>query len=382
MNAMRIILPYLIRDTDLRGNDRYYVRRHGRKIRIGETPGTEAFAKAYSEALDALTASALSDHRRDKNFAPKGSLGWLAALYFTSAEFRRLAAQSQVNRRSIIEECLREPLKPGSPDIMSGVPLGVLSAKHIMVLRDRRAGAPGAANNRRKYLSSMFGWAVENGLLKANPARDVRSIRYASAGFHTWTVEEVRQFEAFYPVGSKARLALALMLYLGVRRGDVVTLGKQHVKDGWIRFVPKKTRYRREMISEKPVLPELGRIIAASPCGDMTFLVTQAGAPFTAKGFGGRMRDWCDKASLPHCSAHGLRKAGATLAAQGGATDRQLMALFDWSSASQATTYTRAADRRHLAGEAGQILSDQMENKSVPLSVPLTVPLRKRHDKS
>jgi hypothetical protein len=42
--------------------------------------------------------------------------------------------------------------------------------------------------------------------------------------FHAWTPDELKQFEAHHKVGTKARLALALMLYLGVRRGDVVTL--------------------------------------------------------------------------------------------------------------------------------------------------------------
>jgi hypothetical protein len=80
----------------------------------------------------------------------------------------------------------------------------------------------------------MFGWAVEESLMHLNPACEIRRIRYASGGFHTWTVEEVRQFETRHPIGSKARLAFALLLFLGVRRGDLVTLGRQHVKNGWL----------------------------------------------------------------------------------------------------------------------------------------------------
>jgi integrase len=87
-----------------------------------------------------------------------------------------------------------------------------------------------------------------------NPAREVRKVRYATAGFHTWSVDEVRQFEERHPIGTKARLALALLLYLGVRRGDVVTLGRQHVKDGRLRMVPRKTRHERLEPSLKPVL--------------------------------------------------------------------------------------------------------------------------------
>jgi integrase len=207
----------------------------------------------------------------------------------------------------------------------------------------------------------MFGWAVENGLMRVNPAREVRKVRYATDGFHTWTAEEVRQFEAQHPIGTKARLALALLLFLGVRRGDVVTLGRQHVRDGWLRMVPRKMRHKRRAISEKPILPVLAEIIAQSPTGDLTFLVTDFGKPFTAAGFGGWFRGRCDEAGLPHCTAHGLRKAGATIAAENGATDRQLMALYDRTTAAQANVYTAAADRKRLANEAARHVASRSE---------------------
>ena len=235
---------------------------------------------------------------------------------------------------------------------MRDCPIAVLSPAHIKMLRDRKAAKPGAANNRRKYLSSMFGWAVDCSQMRANPAREIRRVRYATSGFHSWTVEEVRQFEERHPIGTKARLALALLLFLGVRRGDVVTLGRQHVKAGWLRMVPRKTRHRRLEISEKPVLPVLAEILARSPTGALTFLETEYGRRSRRTGFGGWFRKRCDEAGLPHCSAHGLRKAGATIAAENGATDRQLMALYDWTTREQANAYTAAANRKRLAGDA------------------------------
>jgi integrase len=357
---VRIDFPYLISDVDRHGTRRYYVRRGGKKVRVRQKLGTEGFAQAYVDARHAL------DHGEGHAIlkgAPAGSFGWLAASYFVSTEFKALGAKSQVTRRLVIEGCLREPLKPASRDLMRNCPISALAAKHVKMLVDRRAGQPGAANNRRKYLSAMLGWAVQCGLVRSNVARDVRRVAYASDGFHTWTVDEVRQFETKHPIGSKARLAMALMLYLGVRRGDVVTLGRQHVKGDWVRMVPLKTRYRRQRISEKPILPVLAGVIAGSPVGNMTFLVTAYGKPFTANGFGSWFRDRCNEAGLPHCTAHGLRKAGATIAAENGATDRMLMALYDWETANQATAYTRAADRKRLAGEAASMIAtDQSAN--------------------
>lgn len=356
MRPMKLDLPYLSPETDRHGKPRLYVRRHGRRVRLREAAGSPEFLMAYSGALDALAALAGVKGPERLTAAPRGSLGWLGAQYFGSAEFQGLDPVSQRTRRAIVEECLREPRKPGSRDLMRDCPITVLSAAHVQMLRDRRADRKGAANNRLKYLSALFGWAIEARHMTRNPAADVRPLKYASTGFYSWTVEDVHQFEARHPIGSKARLALALLLFTGARRGDVVTFGRQHIKDGWLRFVPRKTRYRRNTMSEKPVIPELARIIEATPGGDLTFLVSEYSRPFTAAGFGNWFRKRCDEAGLPRCTAHGLRKAGATRAAEAGATERQLMAIFDWTSVHQATVYTASADRRRLTGEAMKLL--------------------------
>lgn len=363
--TMKLELPYLVRDQDRHGNWRIFARKGGRKIRIRETPGTEAFARAYSDAMDALNGPA---PERGPRKAPAGTLAWLAALYFASSEFKALNARSQATRRGVLEKCLLEPLKPGSKDQMWACPVNRLSTRHMQMLRDRKVGKPGAANNRLKYLSAMLGWAVEAKHIATNVARDAKPVRYATGGFYTWTDADVVKFEERHPVGTKARLALALLLYTGVRRDDVVHLGRQHIKGSSLVFVPRKTRHLRAEPSVKPVLPELERILKASPTGDMTFLTTEYGRAFTAAGFGAWFRKRCNEAELPQCTAHGLRKAGATRAAERGATDRQLMALFDWTSSSQATTYTKKADKTRLAAEAAKLL-DRSENAECPTSV-------------
>ena len=239
---------------------------------------------------------------------------------------------------------------------MGECPINRVDAKIIRVIRDRKAAFPAAANNRLKYLSAMFAWAIEAGHLQRNPARDVKRLKYASDGFHTWTEEEVRQFETRHPQGSKASLALALLLYTGVRRGDVVLLGRQHIQGQTLRFVPSKTRYKSVEALELPILEELAQELKFAPKGSLTFLLTEYGKPFVKEGFGNWFRKRCDEAGLPQCSAHGLRKAGATRAAENGATDRQLMAIFGWTTAVQASTYTKKASKKRLAKDAGRLL--------------------------
>jgi integrase len=366
---MKFQLPYVVSDPDRHGNPRLYVRRHGRKVRIRQEPGTEGFLQAYHEALRALEPQGSPPPHEIKR-ARAGSLGWLAARYLASTEFGGLDPTSRRRRRAIIEECLREPLRPGAKEIMRDCPVAALTAAHVKMLRDRKAAKPAAANNRRKWLSAMFAWAVEDGLMHINPTRDVRRIRYVTTGFHTWTVDEALRFEAHHPVGTKPRLAFALMLYLGVRRSDAARIGPKHVKGDLqavaahqagvtasIRFVPRKTRKKKSEPSEKPILPVLAEVLVASKVGEFTFLITKDGKPYTDAGLGNAMRDWCDEAGLPECTAHGLRKVGAALAAESGATDRELMALFDWSSQQQANTYTAAASRKRLAGRAAKLIT-------------------------
>jgi integrase len=105
-----------------------------------------------------------------------------------------------------------------------------------------------------------------------------------------------------------------------------------------------------------PIPPALQRIIEASPTGDLAFLVTEYGRPFSAAGFGIRFREWCNEAGLPECSAHGLRKFAATSLAEAGASAHQLMSWFGWRSLKEAETYTRAANQKKLAASVVSLI--------------------------
>jgi integrase len=359
---MDISLPYLWAGRDRRGCRVLYVRRNGKYARLKERPGSPEFFAAYHAACARLGVGADKPERSGRQPFPRGTLGWLGVQYFKSEEFKALDPKSQKNRRGVLEECFRKPHKDDDPEPMGFCPLTSLAARHIQRLRDIKvaAGLKGAANNRRKYLSAMCAWAVDGAkppLLRSNPCRDVKRVKHVTEGFHTWSLEEIAKFEARWPVGTKPRLALALLLFTGARREDMVTLGRQHVSGGWLRYSPKKMLYRRARQSEKPWLPCLAAIVEQSPCGDLTFLITEYGKPFSEAGFGNWFREQCNAAGLPQCTAHGLRKAGATLLADEGATVHQLMAIYDWDSLSVAEKYTRAANRKRLAGEALPLLA-------------------------
>lgn len=349
----RIELPFLRVDRDRHGVTRYYFRRSGRSIRLRHPPGSDQFMAAYREAL-AETAPA----EKAASGPQTQTLKWLGFRFRESGEFKRLDATSQRLKWNVLVACFDEPLAQGSNAKMGDCPLSVFGPQHVKVLRDRKADKLGASKNRLKHLGTLFSWAVANGEAKFNPVRDIKALKYASDGYYTWTVDEVRQFAECHPPGTKACLALALLFCTGQRRQDVVKFGPQHVRHGVLQYIPTKTLLRKvePVIFKMP--PELEQIISMSPIGTTTFLRTEYGLPFTDKGFSNWFKDRCKEAGLPHCSAHGLRKALATAAADSGASEHQLMALLGWSDAKMASRYTRRANRKRLADAASAGVSE------------------------
>jgi integrase len=237
----------------------------------------------------------------------------------------------------------------------------MMRSKHVRKLRDEKAELPGAARNRLKALKALFRWAVEEELAQHDPTFGVKPIAYVSKPHHSWTLEEVEQYERHYPVGTKARLALALLLYTSWRREDAPRLGPQHIyktklADGSIekriKYRQAKNEARNPVDMDIPLHPDLAAIIDATSSGHLTFLITEYGKPFTPNGFGNRFKDWCRQANLPHCSTHGLRSATATRLAEGGASPHEIMAITGHQTLEEVEHYTRAATKRGLADSA------------------------------
>ncbi len=135
-----------------------------------------------------------------------------------------------------------------------------------------------------------------------------------------------------------------------------------------LRMIREKNKLNNPKDRNIRMLPALRAELDACPSGQLVYLATEFGRPYASpKAFGNRFKAWCKQAGLPHCSAHGLRKAAATFAAEDGATAHELMALFGWTTLKQAENYTRKADKKKL-GDSGMNHMDQdyTANESVP----------------
>lgn len=357
--AMKFRLKYVVEDTDRHGNVRLYYRRNGRKTRLRGPAGSPEFLLDYRAAA-AEPKPLINKTEQTGRVVPR-SIRWLCVQYFKSAMFQELDPRTQKVRRAILERFCQNK---GDGD----KPFALLLHRHIRVRRDEMADRPEAANSMVKALRQLYRFALRYDHHDDNPADKVEYLKGNADGFHSWSLAEIEKFENTHAIGTPARLALALALYTGQRRADLVVFGKQHVRDGWLIFTQHKGRNRSPVRLEIPIIQELQTIIDQAPTGDLTFLVTAFNRPFTSNGFGNRFRKWCDEAGLSNCSVHGLRKAAAARLAELGCTEQEIMSITGHRTSKEVTRYTRAASQKTRAESALRRMSaEQTPDKSVPL---------------
>jgi integrase len=341
-------------NTDQHGKRRVRFRKSGFTTYITGTPWSEDFMRQLAAALDGVKAQA-SNIGADRT--KPGSLNALCVSYYRSPEFRGLKLSTQAVRRNVIERFRNEH---------GDKPLARLGRAHIKEIIGAKANTPEAANNLLKVLRVLLGYAVSIDMIASNPAIGVQRYRNHGDGHHTWTEAEVTRFQARHPIGTRAHLALSLLLYSAQRRGDVIRMGWQHVSGNAIAVRQEKTNTPLMI----PMHPELVAVLSSVPKTNLTFLVTERGAPFTPAGFGNWFRDRCNEAGLPQCSAHGLRKLAATRLANAGCSTDHIKAITGHRSLSEVARYTKAADQARLARQAINMqLGSEHEQK---LSSPQT----------
>lgn len=338
MEDMARKYDHAVRQKTRHGKVVWYFRRgHGKRIRLPDEYGSPEFEAAYEAALYNLPKP-----QATKSKAQYGSLQWLVDRYMDSAEWSNSAPSTKTTKLAILKRILAQS---GSVDISR------ITAQTIREGRNRRSQTPDAANRFIKTLSPIFKFGVESGFMTSNPCAGVSKFRVKSTGgFATWTGEEIQRFADFHPIGTNARLAFDLLRFTGLRRSDLIRLGRQHERNGDFVLRTKKTN----TLLELPIIPELRQTLDQSSTGDLTYLVTAYGRPFRDAGFGNWFKSHCVRAGVTgdKKNAHGIRKHAATALAENGASGPQLMAIFGWTSLKQADVYIQAANRRIMAREA------------------------------
>lgn len=327
--------PFLSHERNRHGTPVWYVRVRGKRIRIREPYGTPEFDAAYQAAL-----SGNATVKKPAAAVAAGTLRWLIDQYRDTAAWQR--ELSNATRRQ------RDNIYRGVITSAGDKPFALIAKPDIERGREKRSATPHQARHFLDAMRGLFRWAAKQGHIKTDPTACVEDpTRPDSAGFKPWNDDDVAAYEQRWPIGTRQRVWLDVLLYTGLRRGDAVRLGKQHIRRGTATLTTEKTGTEVAL----PILPVLQRTLDAGPCGDLAFIVGARGRPFTKESFGNKFREACGAAGVSK-SAHGLRKIAAIRCAENEATVPQMNAIFGWSGSRMALHYIEAANRKKMAAEA------------------------------
>lgn len=358
MDMPRTMPPYLQRHATRHGKTAWYVRVPGGKLtRVRGEFGTPEFETQYAAALGGQPIA-------KPGVARSGSLRWLWGRYRESAAWEKLKLATRRQRENIMSHVLAA----GGDE-----PFTALKRKNIEESLDARRKTPCQARNFLDAMKGLFRWALKNDHVKVDPTVGVENPqRKKTKGFPAWTEADVAAYQKRFPLGAKERVWLDMILYTGPRRGDVFRLGKQHrrilkdVAGKEVPFIVFHTEKGGEMIEVAiPILPVLQETLDAGPCGDLTFIVSAYGRPFTSKeAFGNAFSKAARLAGIKK-SAHGVRKIAATTVADNGGTIHQMMAIFGWTTVAMPELYTKEANRRRLAREGTHLLGGRTGGEQI-----------------
>jgi integrase len=321
--------PYI----DSRGELRAQFRRPGYPMHGANLPlplWSEEFMAVYTKAMSGKP----KDGGAGQSKTVPGSFSDLIASYYQTPGFLSLAPITRKTYRNDMERFRKEH---GDKRVAK------LTTDHIEALIAGKADRPAAANRLRKSLKILMAYAVKKKFRADNPTIGVKKLRHRSTGFRTWTEEEIAVFYNAYPKGTRARLAMDLLLHTAQRRSDVIRMGWQNVRDGFLTIRQSKTGTEVAI----PVTGRFADVLGSLKRDNMTFLMTAQGKPFTEAGFTNWFRKRVKEAGLPvGLSPHGLRKAACVRLADVGRSATDIMAISGHRNLAEVQTYVEAANRK------------------------------------
>jgi integrase len=325
-------LPYIRTYRDRHGRLRRYFRRRGRP----DTPlpgevGSEEFMSTYQAALGTVP--------KQRSPHAAGTLSRLVEDYHQSVEFFNLKQSSRSRYRLILDSIAQRD----GHRLVRDMPRD----KVRKILQEIGATKPGKANLTQKVLRVLMQYAIDTGWRNDNPVAGIKSYRLGTR--HTWSDDELAAYEARWPLGTRERLAYALLLYTGQRVGDVVRMRRQDISNGRINVVQQKTGAALSI----PIHPRLQEALKAGPIRGFQLIGDQHGRGITPPALTKAMMRAAAAAGLDRqCLPHGLRKACLRRLAEHGGSAKEIAAVSGHKSLGEVERYTAAADQRKLSTAA------------------------------
>lgn len=326
-------LPPYVKLVRVKGREYWYFERFRGtpraepRVRLPDSgPRSAEFWEAYAALCGTPVKNIPTNNVRAAVEAWQATPEWKALAASTASDWRRYC-----NR--IIDSW-------GDLDIAG------IEPRHVIALRNQYASTPAAANNLVRCLSSFMSWSVPNGYRTDNPCREVKLLK-GGEGYAPWPWEMIEL--ACEELPSRLWWFVALALYTGQRRGDVLAMSRKAIRGNLISVVQEKTG-KALMI---PIHRNLKPILDAIPAGKGdTILTNSSGEPWTGDGFSATWRKVVPaRIKEAGLVLHGLRKSSVCFLLEAGCTDAEVSAITG-QSRQMVEHYSRQVNQRKLAAAA------------------------------
>lgn len=300
----------------------YYMRRGGKAQRILSEPMTPAFWAEYARHVKGIAPPP-----KGKTFAD------LIASYKASDRFTKLAPRTRSDYDKVLSFIadrmgLLEPAK--------------MQRKDVIRLRDDNAATQRFANYLVQIVRLLFEHAIDQGLMKDNPAKGVTLLKSHADPRQPWPSDKVDAFRAAVPLGTRQRLLFELLIGTGQRIGDVLRMQWGHVDGDGINVRQGKTG----KLMWIPFTPHLRAALADAHKRNLTILTNQAGSgPWSYRGAADAMMLVRVKIGAEAYDIHGLRYAAAAELLIAGCSD-DLVAAVTGQSAAMVAHYTKSVRQK------------------------------------
>jgi integrase len=275
--------------------------------RLEGRPGSPEFVARYHQAV--------AERTKPRHDLLVGILNAFQA----SDDFRRLASRTQRDyvRLIMVIECS-----------FADLPVAALKDRRsraiFMAWRDRLAGSSRRqADYAWTVLARVLSWALNRGLVPANPCEKGGRLYRGSRADKVWSADDEAAFLRLAP--KHLHLPLLLALWTGQRQGDLLALPWSAYDGQHIRLRQSKTGARVVVPVGRPLKVALD--LARATSSSTLILTNLHGNPWTAEGFSTSWRKACARAGIVGLTFNDLRGTAVTRLALAEATEAEIATI-------------------------------------------------------
>jgi integrase len=374
------------RSQTKKGREYWRIRKDGKDISLPGQPGDPAFEVAYNMAVmgnEQVIVGRTVQGRNGKRLPERTY--WHAFLELKKTpEWADHDPKTQGAYENLITEFCDDSVHEDSKLTWAEVIIGA-DRDEAKALRIYMNGIHAAFKTKAHLVKSIVKKLVDVAVAEEwiepeqDPTLGVKLKRRKNTPHKVWEMEDRMKFEARWPLGTPARTAYAIALYLGNRRSDIANLRWADLKmrqmkqlDGSFRvmevfeFRQQKNAKRNDGGTEMQlVIPkQLAEVLAAAERKNDFILWGWKGQKRSLRALSGCMMRWAQLAGLPRgLTLHGLRRTFATILSDNDATNTNVQHAMGHAHPETTAIYLNETNRKRSMVKAGGILEEAIDRE-------------------